>query len=75
MTRLPDLGADYEIPAGRCWKLGEIQWLDEAERASRVRVIIDSDFMGGPDDLFQLVHHLLSPNAETRLIVSSHWVC
>jgi len=27
----------------------------------RMRIIIDNDFGGDPDGLFQLVHHLLSP--------------
>jgi inosine-uridine nucleoside N-ribohydrolase len=36
------------------------------------RVIIDNDFSGDPDDLFQLVHHLLSPSVEIRGIIGSH---
>ncbi|WBO21967.1 nucleoside hydrolase [Sphingomonas abietis] len=38
----------------------------------RMRVIIDNDFSGDPDDLFQLAHHLLSPSVDIRLIVGSH---
>jgi Inosine-uridine nucleoside N-ribohydrolase len=37
-----------------------------------MRVIIDNDFSGDPDDLFQLVHHLLSPNVEIRAVIGSH---
>jgi inosine-uridine nucleoside N-ribohydrolase len=37
-----------------------------------MRVIIDNDFSGDPDDLFQLVHHLLSPSVEIRGIIGSH---
>ena len=38
----------------------------------RMRVIIDNDFSGDPDDLFQLVHHVLSPSIEIPLIIGSH---
>jgi purine nucleosidase len=38
----------------------------------RARVIVDNDFSGDPDDLFQLVHHLLSPSVDVRFIIGSH---
>lgn len=38
----------------------------------RMRIIIDNDFSGDPDGLFQLVHHLLSPSVEVRGIIGSH---
>jgi inosine-uridine nucleoside N-ribohydrolase len=38
----------------------------------RMRIIIDNDFGGDPDGLFQLVHHLLSPSVELRAIIGSH---
>ncbi len=38
----------------------------------RMRLIIDNDFSGDPDDLFQLVHHVLSPSVEIRGIIGSH---
>lgn len=38
----------------------------------RIRVIIDNDFSGDPDGLFQLVHHILSPSVEIRGIIGSH---
>ena len=38
----------------------------------RMRVIIDNDFSGDPDGLFQLAHHLLSPTVEIRGIIGSH---
>ena len=38
----------------------------------RMRVIIDNDFGGDPDGLFQLAHHLLSPSVEVRAIIGSH---
>lgn len=37
----------------------------------RVRVIIDNDFGGDPDGLFQLVHHILSPSVEIKGIIGS----
>jgi purine nucleosidase len=38
----------------------------------RARVIIDNDFAGDPDDLFQTAHHLLCPSVEIRGIIGSH---
>lgn len=38
----------------------------------RMRIIIDNDFGGDPDGLFQLVQHLLSPTVEVRGIIGSH---
>jgi inosine-uridine nucleoside N-ribohydrolase len=38
----------------------------------RQRIIIDNDFGGDPDGLFQLAHHLASPSVEIALIVGSH---
>lgn len=38
----------------------------------RMRVIVDNDFSGDPDGLFQLTHLLLSPSVEIRGIIGSH---
>lgn len=38
----------------------------------RARVIIDNDFSGDPDDLFQTAHHLLCPAVEIPFIIGSH---
>lgn len=38
----------------------------------KMRVIIDNDFSGDPDSLFQLVHLLLSPSVEIKAIIGSH---
>jgi purine nucleosidase len=38
----------------------------------RMRLIIDNDFGGDPDGLFELVQHLLSPSVEIRGIIGSH---
>ena len=54
------------------WRVGEWPWLPEQPAAPRLRVIIDNDFAGDPDDLYQLVHHLLSPSVEVRGIVCSY---
>jgi inosine-uridine nucleoside N-ribohydrolase len=35
-------------------------------------VITDNDYAGDPDGLFQLVHLLLSPSVDVRLVVGSH---
>jgi inosine-uridine nucleoside N-ribohydrolase len=37
-----------------------------------MRVLVDNDFSGDPDDLFQMSHHLLSPSVEIRGIIGSH---
>jgi inosine-uridine nucleoside N-ribohydrolase len=38
----------------------------------RARVLIDNDFSGDPDDLYQLVHHLLSTSVQVIGIIGSH---
>ena len=38
-----------------------------------MRVIVDNDFGGDPDGLFQLAHQVLSPSAEVRVIIGSHY--
>jgi inosine-uridine nucleoside N-ribohydrolase len=38
----------------------------------RMRVIVDNDFSGDPDGLFQLVHLLMSPSVEIRALIGSH---
>lgn len=41
--------------------------------ARRIRVIIDNDFAGDPDGLFQLAHQVLSPSAEvTQILATAH---
>lgn len=39
---------------------------------SRMRVIIDNDFAGDPDGLFQLAQEVLSPSVDVRAIIGSH---
>jgi inosine-uridine nucleoside N-ribohydrolase len=69
MTRIPQV----PTPARRRWTLGQTPWQAiPPVAAPRARVIIDNDFSGDPDDLFQLVHHLLSPTVEIRAVVASH---
>lgn len=36
------------------------------------RLILDNDFSGDPDGLYQLAHHVLSPSVDIPLIVGSH---
>lgn len=38
----------------------------------RFRVILDNDYAGDPDGLFQTAHHLLSPTTDVRAIIGSH---
>jgi purine nucleosidase len=45
---------------------------DDSLVKPRMRVIIDNDFGGDPDGLFELVQHLLSPSVEIRAIIGSH---
>lgn len=43
-----------------------------AERPAIARLIVDNDFGGDPDGLFQLAHQLLCPATRTTLIVGTH---
>ncbi|HEU4901332.1 MAG TPA: nucleoside hydrolase [Flavisolibacter sp.] len=45
---------------------------DESLVTPRMRVIVDNDFSGDPDGLFQLTHILLSPSVEVRAVIGSH---
>jgi inosine-uridine nucleoside N-ribohydrolase len=45
---------------------------DKFTFTKKMRVIIDNDFGGDPDGLFQLVHILLSPSVDIRAIIGSH---
>ena len=69
MATVPPVPA---VPAGPLWRLGEHPWLADAPPTpASARLILDNDFAGDPDDLFQLVHHVLSPSVEVPLVVSS----
>jgi pyrroline-5-carboxylate reductase len=39
--------------------------------APRIRVIVDNDFAGDPDGLFQLAHQVLSPSALTTQVLAT----
>ena len=70
MTQIPT--GNPPAPAHR-WSLGDTPWQQiPPVGPPRARVIIDNDFAGDPDDLYQLVHHLLSPSVDIRLVVASH---
>lgn len=75
--------ADPSGPAGpvstgtgnppRRWTLGTAPWAGRPlPGGPRVRVIIDNDFSGDPDDLYQVVHHLLSASVDVRAVIASH---
>lgn len=71
MTQIPDPSAPR--PAVKQWTLGTSPWQALPPLGGpRARVIIDNDFSGDPDDLFQIVHHLLSPSVDIRAVVGSH---
>ena len=73
MTQIPSADARPNDSAARSWALGEAPWQQLPPLGPpRARVIIDNDFSGDPDDLYQLVHHLLSPSVEVRLVIASH---
>ncbi len=44
----------------------------DGKRHPQARVIVDNDFAGDPDGLFQLAHHLLCSSVDIPLIVGSH---
>ncbi|WP_448059730.1 nucleoside hydrolase [Cellulomonas hominis] len=72
LVRVPAPDTTPPAPATR-WAVGSPPWLDPEDRgAPAVRVIVDNDFAGDPDDLFQLAHHLLSPSVDIRAVISSH---
>ncbi|MFH8251948.1 nucleoside hydrolase [Microbacterium sp. B2969] len=72
MTQVPATTAPALDTAKR-WTLGTAPWQKIAPLgAARARVIIDNDFSGDPDDLFQVVHHLISPSVEIPLVIGSH---
>lgn len=54
--------AALEVPAGQV----------RLTTGPRQRIIIDNDFSGDPDGLFQLAHHLASPSVDIRLVIGSH---
>ena len=53
-------------------KTGICQNVSPATVTPRMRVIVDNDFSGDPDGLFQLAHLVLSPSVEIRGIIGSH---
>ncbi|WP_156761206.1 nucleoside hydrolase [Microbacterium karelineae] len=72
MTTIPDAATPPQYTA-RSWRLGEAPWQAVPPiPGHRARAIVDNDFSGDPDDLPQLVHQLLSPSVDTRLVVASH---
>lgn len=73
MTRVVNEN-QLRVPTGvPTWSLTSPVWVKgRGETEPQIRLIIDNDFAGDPDDLFQLVHHLLSPSVDIRAIVCSH---
>jgi len=70
MTRIPT--GTTPNRDGKSWALGSAPWQDPpTPTTARARVIVDNDFSGDPDDLYQLVHHLLSPTVDIRAVIGS----
>lgn len=59
--------------AGLAWTATPRLALAALPRAPRMRVILDNDFGGDPDGLFQLAQFSLSPSVEVPLVVGSHY--
>lgn len=56
-------------------KTGSVTHKRQAEHASPPRrVIIDNDFAGDPDGLFQLAHHALADGAEIKGVINSSYL-
>ncbi|WP_291125936.1 nucleoside hydrolase [Flavobacterium sp. UBA6031] len=54
------------------WSISAQSNLDYKDTVEpRIRVMIDNDFGGDPDGLFQLAHHILSPSVEIKGIIGS----
>lgn len=70
MTRIPT--NESPAPTAKRWRLGATPWqVLPTPPGNRPRVMIDNDFSGDPDDLFQLIHHLLSPTVDIRAVIGS----
>lgn len=55
------------------WPVNTFPWIDGLPpQPAAIRVIVDNDFAGDPDDYVQLAHHLLSPSVEIVGIIASH---
>ncbi|MBA8815174.1 inosine-uridine nucleoside N-ribohydrolase [Microbacterium halimionae] len=73
MTTIPESDSLQIAASTRRWQLGESPWQAiQPSAGPRARVIIDNDFSGDPDDLIQIVHHVLSPSVDIRAVVASH---
>lgn len=55
-----------------CSLLASAQNNTDAAVKPRMRVMLDNDYAGDPDGLFQLVHHVLSTSVDIRGIIGSH---
>lgn len=73
MIRMKKITVSLLLTIGMCVVLQAQmqQSSDEDILQPRMRVIIDNDFGGDPDGLFQLAHQILSPSTEIRGIIGS----
>jgi len=68
MDRRRFAGAAAAVAAG----LAGHAWAAGGARTVQARVILDNDYAGDPDGLFQLAHHVLCPSLAIPLIIGSH---
>jgi hypothetical protein len=70
---LPSAGRRAFLRAGlAATALGRPRFAHALTAVPRQRVIVDNDFSGDPDGLFQLAHHLASPSVEIPFVIGSH---
>ncbi|WP_432483034.1 nucleoside hydrolase [Kineococcus esterisolvens] len=55
------------------WSLTAPPWLPDRP-VPACRVVVDNDFAGDPDGLFQLAHQLLSPSQSVKAVITSRMV-
>ena len=68
LNRRRFMGSSAAIAAG----LSARAWGAAVEKPVMARVIVDNDFAGDPDALFQLAHHVLCRSVKIPLIIGSH---
>lgn len=72
-TTIPSIGRRAFLCTGlAAAALGGPRFAHALTAVPRQRVIVDNDFSGDPDGLFQLAHHLASPSVEIPFVIGSH---
>ena len=72
MTRVPRERGLAQLAKVPQWPLSSHRWIPwPTEAEPCIRLLIDNDFAGDPDDLFQIVRHLLSQSVDIQAIICS----